>query len=106
MRTRFIGAVALAAACLSTSACASMGAAVADFRYGNSLADMTAPQFNLEPSQVEVTWQRATGQGTNYGIRLPDGREMTCFHDGKGWALMSNPPRCGDQAGVNPLTGN
>ena len=76
--------------------------------YGDSrLAEATAPQFGLAPNQIIIQNRQPTSSGSYYDVKLPSGQTVRCFHDGNafGMGIASNPPRCGDQMGVNPMTG-
>ena len=69
------------------------------------LADLTAPQFGLRPSEITISNREPTSNGTYYDVTLPGGRKVRCFHDGNlgGMGLMSNPPRCGDRLNNGPF---
>lgn len=94
----------LAVAAAGLSACASAtGMLYSDVR----LAELTAPQFGLSPSQITIQNRQPTGSGSYYDVKLPSGETVRCFHDGNafGMGIASNPPRCGAQMGQHPVLG-
>ena len=94
----------VATAMASLAACASAtGVLYSDAR----LAELTAPQFGVSPSQITIQNRRPTGSGSYYDVKLPSGDTVRCFHDGNvlGMGIASNPPRCGAQVGQHSVLG-